>query len=54
MKNMSLSNYSVNCVNRVENRCSVHGLEVTASNTCTHLKTCNCIATISINSNLTN
>jgi len=34
MKNISLSNSCVNCVNHTENRCSVHEVEVTASNTC--------------------
>ena len=34
MKNLSLSNSCVNCVNHIENRCSVHEVEVTASNTC--------------------
>ena len=34
MENISLSNSCVNCVNHTENRCSVHEVEVTASNTC--------------------
>ena len=34
MKNLSLSNSCINCVNHTENRCSVHEVEVTASNTC--------------------
>ena len=34
MENISLSNSCVNCVNHDENRCTVHEVEVTASNTC--------------------
>ena len=34
MENLSLSNSCVNCVNHTQNRCSVHEVEVTASNTC--------------------
>ena len=34
MKNISLSNSCVNCINLSENKCSVHEVEVTASNTC--------------------
>ena len=34
MGNLSLSNSCVNCVNHTQNRCSVHEVEVTASNTC--------------------
>ena len=34
MENITLSNSCVNCVNLEENKCSVHKVEVTASNTC--------------------
>jgi len=34
MENLSLSNSCINCVNHTESRCSVHQIEVTASNTC--------------------
>ena len=34
MKNITQSNSCINCVNIAENKCSVHNLEVTASNTC--------------------
>ena len=34
MENISLSNSCVNCTNFAENKCSVHGVGVTASNTC--------------------
>ena len=34
MENITQSNSCVNCVNHTENRCSVHHIEVTASNTC--------------------
>lgn len=34
MENISLSNSCVNCVNLEENKCSIHHVEVSASNTC--------------------
>ena len=34
MKNISQSNSCVNCVNLAADKCSVHNVEVTASNTC--------------------